>query len=158
MDIIIYLCVGPLLFLGLIGCFLPVIPGPPLAFGGYLLLLLTPCGDSITLTMIGILALLTIATVVVDYVIPALGVKLFGGTAWGKWGCVIGSIIGIFFMPWGLIAGPFLGAFIGELLGESNASDAFRSGIGSLIGFIFGTVFKVAVTIFIIYRTWVAIF
>lgn len=158
MEYFIYFIVAVLMLLAFVGCFLPVIPGPPLAFGAYLLLLLTPAGDSITLMMIGILALFTIATVIVDFIIPALGVKYFGGTKWGKWGCIIGSILGMFFMPWGIIIGPFAGAFVGEILGKSSTGDAFRSGIGSLLGFLFGTVFKLIVTVFIFYRACVAIF
>ena len=158
MDVVIYILVGILMALGFVGCFLPVLPGPPLAYGGYLLLLLTPAGENISLVMIAILGALTALTVVVDFIIPSLGVKYFGGTSWGKWGCFFGSIIGLFFMPIGIIAGPFLGAFIGELLGKSSTSDALRSGIGSLLGFLFGTVFKIAVTAFIVYRVIVEIF
>lgn len=83
---------------------------------------------------------------VLDYFTPVIGSKFSGGTKWGSWGCLIGSIVGIvFFSPWGIVLGPFGGAFIGELLGERSARDAFKSGIGALIGFLVGTVFKVVI-------------
>ena len=116
MEYFIYFIVTILMLLSFIGCVLPAIPGPPLAFIGYLLLLLTPAGTGLSTGAIILFGVLTLLTIVVDFVIPALGVKFFGGTKWGKWGCFIGSIAGLLFMPWGLIIGPFLGAFIGELL------------------------------------------
>lgn len=96
-----------------------------------------------------ILGLLVLLTVVADYFIPALGVRWFGGTPYGRKGSVAGTLVGLFFMPWGLIAGPFLGAFVGELIGKTNVGGAFKSGVGSLVGFLCGTFFKVIVAIVI---------
>lgn len=150
MEIAIYIAVFLLIAGGLAGCFLPVIPGPPLAFAGYLLLLLTPAAADMSWTAIGTLGALTLLSVVFDFVIPAVGVKVFGGTSWGKWGCLIGTILGLFIMPWGLVAGPFLGAFLAELMGNQTVGDAFRSGIGSLLGFLCGTFFKIIVSVSIL--------
>ncbi len=149
MDIFCYIvsllmCVG-----GVVGCFLPVIPGPPLAMAGYLLLLLTPASAAMGWVTVLILGLLVLLTVVADYFIPALGVRWFGGTPYGRKGSVAGTLVGLFFMPWGLIAGPFLGAFVGELIGKTNVGGAFKSGVGSLVGFLCGTFFKVIVAIVI---------
>ena len=158
MEYFIYFVVAILMLLSFIGCVLPAIPGPPLAFIGYLLLLLTPAGTGLSTGAIILFGVLTLLTIVVDFVIPALGVKFFGGTKWGKWGCFIGSIAGLLFMPWGLIIGPFLGAFIGELLGNNTTNAALMSGIGSLLGFLFVTVFKIGVTVALIYSSFAAIF
>ena len=57
-----------------------------------------------------------------------------------------GTILGLFFMPWGIIIGPFLGAVIGELIGgNKDLAHALRAGIGCLIGFLVGTLLKVVV-------------
>ena len=87
-----------------------------------------------------------------DYLTPLLGSKYSGGSKWGNWGCVIGTVIGLFFAPWGLIAGPFLGAVIGELLGDKKLSQALKSGFGSLVGFLLGTVLKLTVCGYFIYQ------
>jgi uncharacterized protein YqgC (DUF456 family) len=56
-----------------------------------------------------------------------------------------GTILGLFFMPWGIILGPFLGAVVGEMLGGSDLPHAVRAGVGSLIGFMLGTLLKIFV-------------
>lgn len=145
MDILLYIIVFVLIAAGMAGCFLPVIPGPPLAYVGYLLLLLTPVASDISWISIVSLGIFTLLSVIFDYVIPAMGVKWFGGTVWGKWGCVGGTLLGLLVMPWGLLIGPFLGAFVAELIGRQHPIDALRSGLGSLVGFLCGTFFKVIV-------------
>ncbi len=135
------------LLLGLLGCVLPMLPGPPIAYGAMLLLHFT---DKVQFSVkqLVIWLLLVVAVQVLDFVIPMLGTKYSGGTEWGKRGCFIGTIAGLFFMPWGIIVGPFLGALVGELLAGRSSTDALRSGFGSLMGFLFGTVAKVALCVY----------
>ncbi len=126
---------------GLAGCVLPMLPGPPLAYAGMLLLHFT---DRVQFTPTQLLVWLVLVAVVqaLDYFVPLLGTKYSGGSKWGTRGCLVGTVIGLFFMPWGLIVGPFAGAFIGELLGGRETVQALKSGLGSLLGFLFGTVVK----------------
>ena len=137
MDIL-FIIIGILCLLtGLAGCFLPVIPGPPVAYAGLLLLHFTDKVQYST-TQLLLWLLLVIILQVLDYFIPMLGSKYSGGTRWGTRGCLAGTIIGLFFMPWGIVLGPFLGAFIGG----KETRQALKSGMGSLFGFLFGTVLK----------------
>ncbi len=158
MDIFCYIVSIALCAGGLTGCFLPVIPGAPLAMAGYLLLLFTPVAADMHWPTIMILGLLTLFTIVSDYVIPIFGVKWFGGTSYGRKGSMLGTLVGLFFMPWGLILGPFIGAFIGEIYGKADMRSAFQSGVGSLVGFLCGTFFKVAVTLAITIYVLLTIF
>ena len=81
--------------------------------------------------------LLVVVVQILDYVTPVLGTKYGGGSKWGNWGCVLGTVVGIFlFPPWGILFGPFAGAVIGELLGGKKSFDAFKAGIGAFIGFL----------------------
>lgn len=139
------------LITGMLGCILPMLPGPPLAYAGLLLLHFT---DKVQYTTAQLLVWLLIVVVVqiLDYLTPLLGSKYSGGSKWGNWGCVIGTVIGLFFTPWGLIVGPFLGAVIGELLGDKELSQALKSGFGSLVGFLLGTVLKLTVCGYFIYQ------
>lgn len=156
MDIILIICSILCLVVGLIGCVAPMLPGPPISYIGILLLHFTDVVQfSATQLIIG--ALLVVITIILDYVVPALGAKYAGGSKWGAWGCTIGTIIGMFFLPWGLIVGPFLGAVVGELLADRKTSEAIRSGLGSLIGFLCGTVLKVVVCIYFIYLAIAAV-
>jgi len=127
---------------GLIGSFLPVVPGPPLSYLGLLTLQLTS-SHSFSLSFFIIWALVVVALMVLDNVIPAYGAKKFGGSAYGIWGCMLGMGIGIFFPPLGLVLGPLAGAFLGELVGGKKSEQAFRSAWGSFVGFLASTVLKV---------------
>ncbi len=138
-----------LLIIGLLGCIIPMIPGPPLAYIGMLCLHFT---DKVqfSATQLIVWGILVALTLVLDSVVPIIGTKLFGGTKYGKWGSLIGSILGMFILPWGILLGPFLGAFIGELIGNQGTSDALKSGVGSFLGFIVGTGLKVVLCAYFI--------
>jgi uncharacterized protein YqgC (DUF456 family) len=146
MDILLVSIATLLILLGLIGCILPIIPGPPLSFGGILILHYTKWGaiNADLLLWLGIAAALA---TVLDYVFPVWATKKFGGSKRGIWGATLGLVIGIFFFPpLGLIIGPFAGAFIGEISSNQSQTKALRSAIGSFIGFLLGTGLKFAVS------------
>ncbi len=151
MDILLIILGAICMIIGLAGCILPMIPGPPVAYAGLLLLHFTEKAQFTTaqlLTWLFIIILLQ----VLDYFIPMLGSKYSGGSRWGTRGCLIGTVAGLFFMPWGIILGPFLGAFLGELLGGKKTGQALKSGLGSLFGFLFGTVLKCIVCGYFIWQ------
>lgn len=127
---------------GILGCVLPVIPGPPLSYLGLLILHFTERYQFSSRFLI-IWAIITAVVYALDYVIPAWGTKRFGGSKRGVWGSVIGLVIGLFFFPpFGIIIGPFLGAVIGELTSGKDSGVAIKSGFGSFIGFLVGTLLK----------------
>ena len=141
MDIFLIIIGCICLLVGMAGCIVPMLPGPPIAYVALVLLHFTDKVD-FTATQLLLWLLLVIAIQILDYFIPMFGVKRFGGTKWGKWGCMAGTFAGIFlFPPWGII----IGAFIGELLGGKETHHALKAGMGAFIGFLFGTVLKVAV-------------
>lgn len=140
-----------LIIFGLIGCVLPIIPGPPLSFLGILVLHFTRFAEYTTNFLL-ILAFIAILVTVLDYIVPVWGTKKFGGTKAGMWGATIGMIIGMIFLgPLGLIFGPLVGAIIGESIKGANNRDAFRAGMGAFIGFLTGVGLKLAASIYI---TW----
>ncbi len=157
MDIFLIIVGAILLLVGLAGCILPMIPGPPLAYAGILLLHFTDQAQ-FTPTQLWVWLLLVVIVQVLDYFTPMLGSKYFGGTKWGSWGALIGTLLGLFFMPWGIIVGPFIGAMAGELLGDKDWRYAFKSGMGSLVGFLFGTVLKLVLCGFFLYQFVCALF
>lgn len=144
MDILLIILSFLLLLAGIAGCVLPVLPGAPLSYGGLLLL---HCTGRVEFTAGQLLVWLVIVIVlqVLDFVTPLIGSKYGGGSEFGNRGCMAGTIIGLFFMPWGIILGPFLGAVAGELLGGRDLPNAIRAGVGSLVGFLLGTLLKVIV-------------
>ena len=145
MDATLVVLGGILIILGIIGCFLPVLPGPPLGYLGILLLHFTALVQFSPLFLV-IMGVVVLLVSVLDYLVPVLGAKRFGGSRMGIIGCVAGLILGIFvFPPVGIILGPFIGAIAGELINGDNLQKAVKSGFGSFLGYIFGTGVKLAV-------------
>jgi len=136
MDILLSV-IGVLLIIGgLIGSFLPVLPGPITSWFGLLFLYLT---DAVPMsyTMLGITLVLALTIFILDYFIPAMGAKRFGGSRYGVIGTTIGLLIGIFFFPpIGIIIGPFLGALTGELLYGTQSKIAVKAAFGALLGLL----------------------
>lgn len=144
---------------GLAGSVLPILPGLPVAYLGFIFLQISRYG-SFSPGFLIIWAVIVIAMAIIDYLIPKWGTKKYGGTTWGQNGALIGTIAGIFiFPPFGLILGPFAGAFFGELLHDANDRDkALRSAWGSFMGFLAGTLVKVLISVvmcFYFVREWV---
>ena len=147
MDILLVVLSFLCIVIGIIGCLVPILPGASFAYIGLLLLHFTEKVHFSYFQLI-IWLLLVVVLQILDYVTPILGSKYSGGTTYGKRGCLAGTFAGMFFMPWGILVGPFVGAVVGELLGGSNWCCAFRSGIGSLLGFVLGTLIKVLVCVY----------
>lgn len=138
-----------LLFGGLLGCFLPIIPGPPLSFGGMLLIHFSDFAD-MTDNFLYWWAAITVFVTALDYVVPVYGSKRLGGSKYGMIGASIGLVAGLFFPPFGLILGPLLGAFVGELSAGQN-KNAMKSALGTFVGFLVGILIKCIACIFMIY-------
>jgi uncharacterized protein YqgC (DUF456 family) len=141
MDYVWIISGGILLLAGVLGCFLPVLPGPPLAFVGLLLQQLKSSPPFSTRFMV-VFLLIAIAITILDYVIPVYGTKKFGGSKYGVWGSTLGLLVGLFLGPIGIILGPFVGALIGELIAAADPAHALRAATGSFIGFLAGTFLK----------------
>ena len=139
-----------LALLGFIGCFIPAIPGPPLCFLSLLMLNFTQWGNFSTTFMV-VMAVLAVAAVVLDYVVPAWGTKKFGGTKRGTWGATIGVFVGMFFAPIGIFLFPLIGAFIGEYTGDNNSDRSLKAAFGSFIGIMTGLVIKLILCGIMIY-------
>jgi uncharacterized protein YqgC (DUF456 family) len=148
MDIFL-LTIGFLfVMLGLIGSFLPVLPGPLTSWLGLLILYFTSIVP-MNYTFLGITLAIAILIWILDYIIPAIGTKRFGGSKYGVYGTTIGLLIGLFSpIPLGILIGAFLGAFIGEILHDkTNTKRALKASIGSLLGLITSATIKFSVAL-----------
>ncbi|SEA67523.1 DUF456 domain-containing protein [Bizionia paragorgiae] len=147
MDLL-YICIGfSFILMGIVGSLLPVLPGPPLSWVGLLFLYFTTPLDYDWL-FLGITLAIALIVFALDYIIPALGTKRFGGTKAGMIGTSIGLIIGLIApIPGGIIIGPFIGALVGEVLNKTDFKTALKAAFGSFLGFITGTFIKFMVAV-----------
>jgi len=145
MDLLFELLGLFFVLMGIIGSFLPVLPGPITGWVGLFLLHQSSriADNSTFLTITFIVAL---SVFLLDYIIPALGTKKFGGSKKGIIGSTIGLLVGlVFFGPLGIIIGPFAGAYVGERLNRIPNNLALKAAFGSLVGFLSGVFLKFSV-------------
>ncbi len=157
MDILLIIISGFFILIGLAGCIVPIVPGPPLSYLGILFLHWTEryqFDQKFLLTW----GLLVAGVTIIDYITPIIGTKKFGGTRRGTWGATLGLIVGLFFGPVGIILGPFVGAVVGEMTQSDDFNKALKSGLGSLIGFLIGTGLKFIVSGFLVFHFFKTIF
>ena len=147
MDVFLVLLALLFLILGIIGSFLPILPGPITSWFGFLILYLSDVTDfSISLLITTFVIALIIW--VLDFFIPAIGTKKFGGSKYGVIGTTIGLIIGVISpIPFGILIGPFLGALAGELINESKSNQAIKAAFGSFLGFLASSFIKFIVSV-----------
>lgn len=137
------------MILGILGSFLPVLPGPPLSWIGLLLLTLTEAVPD-DWWFLGITLVIALIAVAMDYLVPVMGTKKFGGSKAGMIGTTIGLIVAIVFPVFGLfgiVIWPFIGALVGEVVNKADKKTAFKAAFGSFIGFLTGTLLKFIVCI-----------
>lgn len=154
---IVWVILGSLFIIsGIVGSFLPVLPGPPL---GYIGLLIAKFGlqGSYSLTFLLIWGAVVALVMTFDSFVPAEGARRMGGSRWAVYGCLIGAIAGLFFPPAGLIIGPIIGAFLGEMLSGNDSRGSFRAAMGSFAGFLVATVIKIGVSFAFAYYFFSAI-
>lgn len=145
-----------LLVIGFAGCFVPVIPG-------HLMILLAAVSHRLTLGWLldrdsgvewwtfVILGVLLAIGQAIDLLSGAAGARWFGGTKWGAAGAIVGGIVGMFFMPFGLLLGPLAGAYAFEAwFAKQETRPAMVSGVGSAVGTLASLVVKVIIGVIMI--------
>ncbi len=141
-----------LLLSGMVGCVLPVLPG-------HLIILIAAIAHRLMLGADSglrwwsfvVLVLLLAISQAFEILSGAAGAKWFGGTRWGAAGALVGSIAGLFFLPFGLLLGPLIGAFAGEIaFAKKQTRHAAISGVGSVVGTLAGMGFNIVIGILMI--------
>ena len=154
LSFILYLLAVIFVLVGIAGIILPALPGIPLVFVG---LLLAAWADGFahvgwpTLVALGVLTLLSL---LVDVLATVVGAQRVGASRKALWGTFVGSIVGLFFMPIGLFAGPLLVfgdrfdvALAGEYWHTRELGRSTRVGLATWLGILLGLALKLAVVI-----------
>ena len=137
---------------GLIGTFLPVVPGPLIIFFGAVSYWVILWGDA-QMGWLGflILFLLLALTQLVEVGSSAVGAKVFGSTKWGAIGAIVGGLIGLFFGIFGIILGPLIGVFAFEMLfAKQEWRPATKSTWGTFLGAAAGIGVKIVIGVIMI--------
>lgn len=140
----IFIIIGVIFILiGIIGCIIPGIAGPPFSFLALICLSVAKKWEPFSVRFLIVMGALTVVVQALDYLLPALGAKKFGATRYGFWGAILGMLLGIIFIPpVGMIIGAFLGALLGEIIAGKKAYEAIKAGWGVFVGVMIGILLK----------------
>jgi uncharacterized protein YqgC (DUF456 family) len=143
-----WLVTGCLLVAGAVGCVLPVLPGHAILLMAAVAhrLMLGAEGSGLQWWSFVILGGLAAVSQALEILSGAAGTSWFGGTRWGALGALVGAIIGMFFMPLGLLVGPLLGAMVCEIgFAKKETRPAVIAGLGSVVGTLAGMGIKIVI-------------
>ena len=155
-----YFIIALAIFLGLIGiigCVLPVIPGPPISWLGMMVLYFwgkgtDSAGDAMSTRLLIIWLVIMVVVTVLDYIVPSYLTKATGGSKYASRGALAGVLVGLFFAPLGIVIGPMLGAFICEAaFSGKKAGQSIVPALGAFAGFVCGTLLKLIACGFMMY-------
>lgn len=145
-EIVLFTIALIIMFGGMAGIIVPIIPTMPLIWLGAFLYAVFTHFEKVTWMILLVFALLTIFSIVLENLGNVYGAKKFGATKWGIIGSIVGTGAG-FYMggPIGLILGPVVGTVIFELIGGKGYKGALKSGLGNFVGFLGGSVIKIII-------------
>jgi uncharacterized protein YqgC (DUF456 family) len=124
---------------GLLGVFIPLIPGIPYMFVVALVFAFADRFQHLSGAELSLLAVIAIVSLVIDYLAGILGARAGGASKKALLFGFIGLILGVIVLPpFGGILGIFLGVLVAELAGGKTIRTAFKAGQGSVIGALTG--------------------
>jgi uncharacterized protein YqgC (DUF456 family) len=145
MTVALWIAAVALIAIGVAGTILPAIPGVTLVFLGMLLAAWIDHFARIPVWLVGIFAVRTVVSWVVDYLAAAAGAKRAGASRLAVIGALVGTIAGIFTGFVGLLFMPLAGAAIGEFIAQRDLRRAGTVGVATWLGLLVGTAVKVAI-------------
>lgn len=136
----------------IIGSIVPALPGPVMA---YLALWLARWSGYVELpnSYMWIMAVITAVVFAADYFLPSLITKKMGGSKATQNGAFIGTLLGVFLTPIGMLLGMLIGAFLGEFMfNKSDYVSSVSAAIGAFLGFLVGTGIKLMLCFYVLYE------
>jgi uncharacterized protein len=147
------------MLLGVVGAFIPAIPGPTLIVGAVIAAGFIYGWPQVQVALIVSLIVLVLCFAI-DYLAGVIGGQKAGASNWGQIGALIGLGLGFFGMLptlpvggplLGIFFGPFIGAVVGEILyllrdkslsALDRLQKSLRAGIGIVAGSVIGLVMQ----------------
>jgi uncharacterized protein len=153
--------------LGVIGAFVPGLPGTSIILGAILIWGYFSASFPTLTWAIGCAIAVLLFGFAIDFWAGYLGAKQAGASKWGQIGAVVGMVAGFFglipALPFGgpllgLFIGPLVGAIVGEYYFCKDLQQSIKAGVGIVVGSVLGSVFQgilaiVPVVVFVL-NTW----
>ena len=168
MEIILWAIWVILVVIAFVGCFVSKFPGPVLAFIAVLMAKLAmSAGEYIEWWNVVVIAILVIASIVLNRMIPKWTKKMVAYGKGGSWGAIVGSIAALILFPaitsienagvsvtliiFTFITMPFVFATGFEFIRQKDLIGAARSGGGATIVYVCTTFVKLFTVIYTVY-------
>lgn len=136
-----------LIMLGVLGVFLPLLPGAMLVFIGGIILAIV--SETFSWFPVVILGLLWVLSQIIDILATSWGVKKMGATKYGTYLAPVGAIFGFFLG--GILGMLVLGivfAILGELIfAKKDIKNAAKSGLGVILGIFISQILGIIIVI-----------
>ena len=150
MDQTLLLSLG-IMLAGLVGCVVPVLPGPPLVWLGALFYAWQTNFRPVGSGMLAILLVLALIGATADLWMSFWGAKKGGASLWSQLAALVGGLIGLFTLgvP-GLLIGA-VGAIVAvEWFRLRDWNAVMRAGGGYLAGYLLSVVVEIAISVLMI--------
>jgi uncharacterized protein YqgC (DUF456 family) len=143
-----------IMFIGLIGTVVPVIPGTVLIFVAALGYALVEGFQSVGWPTLVILGLLMLVATTADIWVSSVGAKMGGASGWSVLIGLLGGLGGlVLFNLAGAIIGAISGVMLTEIVRLGNLKQALKAGAGWAVGWVLSTMVQLGIGL-----TMVAIF
>ncbi len=147
-DVVIWVLTLLLFGAGLIGVFIPVLPGIAFVFIGVLFYAFMTGFSTINVVAVVVFGAVTFLAWLIEYAGGILGTRLGGGEKYALWGTIGGGLIGLFIGgPLMMVPGLFIGALAGALLEGKTLQGASKAAFFSLLGVVGAKVVQVVLAI-----------
>ena len=158
-DTLWWLLSVALIVVGVAGTVLPALPGTVFVLAG---IVLGAWIDDFTRVGTPILiaaAVLTVISILLDYVAGLLGAKRAGASRKAVIGAAVGTVVGLFMGIIGVLFMPLVGAAAGEYLALRDQKRAVHVGVATWLGIMVGLITKVVIAfimigIFVVALIW----
>jgi uncharacterized protein len=165
LPILIYWLLVATILLGVVGAFIPAIPGPSLIVGAVIIAGFVYGWPQVQVALVVALVVLALCFAI-EYLAGILGGQKAGASHWGQIGSMVGLGLGVFgLLPAlplggpliGIFLGPFIGAVAGEMLylqketdvpGIERLQKALKAGIGIVVGSVVGLLMQGLLSLF----------
>jgi uncharacterized protein YqgC (DUF456 family) len=140
-----------LMFVGLLGVILPLVPGIVLVYLAALLYAVIEGFAKIGPITLAVLTVLAVVGVTADIWVSSLGAKVGGASVWALLGGLTLGLVGlVFFSLPGAIVGSVAGVVAVELWRVGDWEKVLKSGAGWLIGWLLSTIVQLSIALIMI--------